>query len=115
MKVDSKTTGLTLDGWQHVLTKDPRPIDDKVIVGVKSLVYEQDIGGVIWSMGQFFFGEQELFRAWGVKTDEHCSFHTIVSEDNFVHSGCPQYTLEETKEGYVLCLKGLQEKRIPLF
>jgi len=115
MNTDFKILGLTVEGWQLVRTNNPRPIDERVIKGYWSQVYEQTIDDVVWSMGQFFFHDQELFRAWGVKKEEHCSFHTIQAESGVVHEGCPQYTLTTTQDGYVLVLEGNKTHHIHLF
>ncbi len=49
--------------------------------------------------GNFFVDQTEIYRAWGIKSEPHCSYHSVTTEPNTVYEGCPQVKIETNPTG----------------
>jgi hypothetical protein len=86
--------GLNETGWYVVRIDDPRKINDLFIAGLKAVISEHDLAGEIWSRGQFFVDQTEIYRAWGVKHEPHCRYHSVLAEPDIIYEGCPNVKIE---------------------
>lgn len=83
--------------WKEVRTSNLRPVDGVVAEGFHSIVYECSFENVRYSLARFYLYDVELFRAWGVVTEEHCSFHRYRNVDDSwggTKKGCPSFSID---------------------
>lgn len=62
--------------------------------------------GVPCSLAQFFLDDAEIYRAWGLKADEHCSYHSVRLQGGSMSSpieSCPKVSVveEDSKTGAI--------------
>lgn len=105
--------GMNMEGWSEHKTRDPRPVNGYVIKGMASISYRQTQDGTMYSMGRFFLDEKEVYRAWGLFEEEHCSFNSVklASRMSDPIEGCPDVsvTLKGDTQG-ILVLRALREE-----
>ena len=79
-----------------------------MINGIKAMIYHKKINGADWSLGRFFLNEKEIFRAWGLVSDEYCSFNMVNFDTGWSPSmtGCPDI---EVKDEYLILKAGEQK------
>ncbi len=90
--------GSDISKWVFVKRIDPRPFDGYLIQGFYSERYEIKDEAEHFSMGRFYLGDKEMFRAWGKMSEEHCSFHALLKKSGGLSepiAGCPAVSLSE--------------------
>lgn len=102
---------LDLSGWQHVKTREDYGYEGISIPGLQQKVYERTVNGVEISVGVFSYKNAPAYIAWGLKRDEHCSFHARLCSKSMVqkvHAGCPDVapTRNEKREVVGFTLDG---------
>jgi len=96
-----------MDNWVHYKTRNPRPLDGYLIEGFYADFFKMEYEGEVCTMGRFYLAGDELYRAWGFESDEHCSFNAVALKDgSFTQSipGCPDVHFEpgEGSEGIIV-------------
>lgn len=81
--------------------------------GFCSKSHARTIEGIEWSLARFYLNDEELFRAWGVKADLHCSAH-LYCFDTQPRIGCPTVAVEDDEGGVGFLVLGENEKRYPV-
>lgn len=109
MTSDLAALNLDDDTWQHYNTIEPYTFENKwLIPGLRGDFYMRNVGDVLQSYGTFTFKGSPTHRAWGVKTELHCSHHAIYTNGEWsaVIEGCPQlspiYDSHESITGFIL-------------
>ena len=97
--------------WSYYKEKSPSVIGGIVYDFVSSKYYEKVIDGEEWSCGLFFIGEKPVLKAWGKKSEEACSYHSLYANGAWTKAqkGCsvslPIYE-NEIKTGFVFTHNG---------
>lgn len=97
---------LDLSGWSKEKVRDNYVYTDVPIPGLRQEVYIKEQDGVIFSVGVFSYRNTLCYIAWGLKKDEHCSFHAPVSPDGKLietRVGCPDVVPLKDEYGSVVC------------
>lgn len=87
---------LDFSKWELYGTVEQFKIEGTPITGLKQNCYQIEINGQVISAGIFEYKGKKTHVAWGVKSDPHCSFHTLAEANgnwDVVRDGCPEYEL----------------------
>ncbi len=81
---------IDIRNWSYYKEKSPSVIGGVVYDFVSSKYYEKVIDGEEWSCGLFFIGDKQVLMAWGKKSEEACSYHSLFVNGAWTKSqkGC---------------------------
>ncbi len=94
--------------WKLYRTDDPYLYEKRIeIPYMRRFCYETIHDGRTVTLGLYKYNGTEIFKAWGYKDEEHCSYHAIKIKGEWseVIEGCPQFKLvikDEAVIGFTL-------------
>jgi hypothetical protein len=91
-----KKIGLTSTSWIFSREDRPRIFEGYHIKNFYARIENTGVKGV-FSRGIFYLNDKELYRAWGIRKNLHCSYHAYKNGDSFtrIYEGCPSVLLSD--------------------
>jgi len=105
MSVDLRTLPLETTTWKQFRVDEPYVLEKKwPVPGLRGEFYEKEIDGVAYSYGTYFFKNTPTHRAWGIKSEPHCSFHAFYNNGAWSEpiEGCPNVMPVHNDAGVVV-------------
>lgn len=84
--------------WKLYRTDDPYLYEKRIeIPYMRRFCYETIHDGRTATLGLYKYNGTEIFKAWGYKDSEHCSYHAIKTNGTWseVIEGCPDFKVLE--------------------